>query len=66
MIATASSHTLWLLRFQGASDIGAVKANLDPFKIFTLGILSGCHIGFGNTTAQLLSIDVHTSYIDEA
>jgi len=33
--------------FQGASDIGAVKANLDPFKIFTLGILSGCHIGFG-------------------
>jgi hypothetical protein len=54
MIATASSHTLWLLRFQGASDFGAVKANLDPFKIFTLGILSGCHIGFGNTTAQLL------------
>jgi len=33
--------------YQGASDIGAIKANLDPFKIFTLGILSGCHIGFG-------------------
>ena len=33
--------------YQGAADIGAMKASLSAWKIFVLGFLSGCHIGFG-------------------
>jgi formate/nitrite transporter FocA (FNT family) len=33
--------------YQGAVAAGAAKAKADWQKIFKLGIVSGCHIGFG-------------------
>ena len=33
--------------FEGAVAAGAKKAAMPPKKIFGLGVLSGCHIGFG-------------------
>lgn len=33
--------------YNGASMIGGAKGSLTPLKILLLGILSGCHIGFG-------------------
>lgn len=33
--------------FAGAAAIGGVKAAMTPLKTFILGVLSGCHIGFG-------------------
>lgn len=33
--------------YQGAVAAGAAKAKADPKKIFTLGVVSGCHIAFG-------------------
>lgn len=33
--------------FKNAVNVGAKKASLPASKIFTLGVLSGCHIGFG-------------------
>eukprot|EP01038_Epipyxis_sp_PR26KG_P005178 gene5178-7205_t len=34
--------------FNGAVDVGGVKSSLSTMKILFLGILSGCHIGFGS------------------
>merc|ERR1719502_1885083 len=33
--------------YEGAVAAGTKKANMPASKIFALGILSGCHIGFG-------------------
>ncbi len=35
------------LMYQNAVDIGAKKAAAPVFKTFLMGIISGCHIGFG-------------------
>lgn len=40
--------------YKNAVDVGEKKAAASPGKIFTMGIISGCHIAFG----ALLAITV--------
>lgn len=44
--------------YSNAADLGAMKAMQTPLKTFILGILSGCHIAFGEFREHFIFVNL--------